>query len=530
MNWNGSMRFGWSSLVFWLAAGPVAAQFERSELGKRLQRFEVQWQQAVAEARAASAQPMQQAVSSFFSLRMERALEKLDEAWCSAAGREPSAWHAAVAAHRITLEPLVVAASAAELSVKFEPAYRVPVAASVEAEVEFLISRAPRARTAAIHPPNQQKNPVPAVPADTDALTPLRTCSWREAIAGVKLPIGDLAEGDYLVHARMTEGEQCFELLPSGWSRIREPGERTQAIQDAAGDLQHEMPAWLRATLADHARLLRRLTAGQLQEIDYPAHQILRLCEQAVADPDEAAKLFFERARCEDLWMTAARQGRQVPLRIRCPSGPLDLPLRGCVFSQPLPVLLLFHGAGGSENMFFETYGAGGAVAAGLERNWLVVATRQGWTGLSLDAAQLLDQLEELFPIDRSKVLLMGHSMGAGQVATQVGLHPRLPRAVAALGGGRPRNPESVASLPWFVAAGSLDFGRSGAVSLSQNLKRAGGQRVVYREYPDVEHMVIVQAALPDVFDFFDAALRDQQPQPPLTLRRDKKASVLGNP
>jgi hypothetical protein len=29
-----------------------------------------------------------------------------------------------------------------------------------------------------------------------------------------------------------------------------------------------------------------------------------------------------------------------------------------------------------------------------------------------------------------------------------------------------------------------------------------------YREYRDVEHMVIVQAALDDVFDFFDRGIK----------------------
>lgn len=199
------------------------------------------------------------------------------------------------------------------------------------------------------------------------------------------------------------------------------------------------------------------------------------------------------------MWLTVAQGRKKVPLRIRTPAN-IDP-------AAPLGVLMLFHGAGGSENMFFETYGAGGAVAAGLQRGWLVVATRQGLTGMSLDAKQILEALQPIFPIDHDQVYFMGHSMGAGQVATQVGLHPTLPRAVAAIGGGgRPRQIEAAAGLPWFIAAGSLDFGKSGAKSLSQSLQRSGGKQIVYREYPNVEHMVIVQAALPDAFEFFDQA------------------------
>jgi acetyl esterase/lipase len=53
------------------------------------------------------------------------------------------------------------------------------------------------------------------------------------------------------------------------------------------------------------------------------------------------------------------------------------------------------------------------------------------------------------------------------------------------------------------VGAGAADFGRPGAAAFAKRLEAAGAA-VDYREYPDVEHMVIVQAALDDVFRFLD--------------------------
>ncbi len=46
-------------------------------------------------------------------------------------------------------------------------------------------------------------------------------------------------------------------------------------------------------------------------------------------------------------------------------------------------------------------------------------------------------------------------------------------------------------------------FRPRGAKSLAKRLEELGGQ-VEYRDYPKVEHMVIVQAALDDVFTFLD--------------------------
>jgi acetyl esterase/lipase len=57
--------------------------------------------------------------------------------------------------------------------------------------------------------------------------------------------------------------------------------------------------------------------------------------------------------------------------------------------------------------------------------------------------------------------------------------------------------------VPWFVGAGEADFGRRGAEGLAARLA-AAGTRVERKLYPDVEHMVVVQAALDDVFAFLD--------------------------
>lgn len=84
-------------------------------------------------------------------------------------------------------------------------------------------------------------------------------------------------------------------------------------------------------------------------------------------------------------------------------------------------------------------------------------------------------------------------------------LHPKLPLAAVALGGGnRVSQAAPLVGIRWFVAAGEEDFGRGGAVQLHQSLTAANVPST-YRVYADVEHMVIVQAAIDDVFAFLDA-------------------------
>ena len=56
------------------------------------------------------------------------------------------------------------------------------------------------------------------------------------------------------------------------------------------------------------------------------------------------------------------------------------------------------------------------------------------------------------------------------------------------------------------VAAGEQDFGRSGARQLHRSLTDAGIQSQ-YKDYPEVEHLVIVQAAIDDSFKFLDDVL-----------------------
>jgi predicted peptidase len=123
---------------------------------------------------------------------------------------------------------------------------------------------------------------------------------------------------------------------------------------------------------------------------------------------------------------------------------------------------------------------------------------------------EIIDELARLYPVDRGRVYLIGHSMGAAHAAAMAGENAELYAGVAALGGGgRIRTLKELRALPFFIGIGAEDFALTGAKTLRKTLEQAGLKTLEYREYQGIEHLCVVQEALPDVFQFFDRAKRE---------------------
>lgn len=453
-------------------AGLAAAETPRAELGKRLRRFERAWQGAAPAQRAAALVPMQAAVKSFFSLRPATAAAHLDDAWLAVLGHGTAAPPERRAiATAVTASPLFADTSCDTLTVTFTPLYALPGADAQHARLRLAIEDAGGATLAS------------------------RDGTWEEAIRSLTWTTGPLPAGDHRLVVEYGAGDARLVVARLGLSRAERLGERLAAIGDSAAETAAAMSPTGRATVAATATLLDNLAASRGQETDYPAARLLSFAEALLAAQDKPARAIAAEARRGDCWVNLCDGRSEVPVRLRAPPDT----------AGPMPVLFLLHGAGGSENMFFDVYGAGRAVELGVERGWLVVAPRQGFFGLPLGIEKMIDVLDEAFAIDRSLIFLVGHSMGAVQATKQTALHPRLVAAAAAIGGGgtAPAG-EAARHVPWFVAAGAADFGRPAALALADKL-RAHGNRVEERVIPDVEHMVVVQAALDDLFAFLDA-------------------------
>jgi predicted esterase len=94
--------------------------------------------------------------------------------------------------------------------------------------------------------------------------------------------------------------------------------------------------------------------------------------------------------------------------------------------------------------------------------------------------------------------------MGASQAVELLQSNAKRFAGAAVLGGGgRIRKADPLKNIPVFVGVGSKDFALGGAKSLHRALEEAGAKST-FKEYPDIEHMIIVRVALPDVFAMFD--------------------------
>ncbi|MEY3458909.1 MAG: hypothetical protein RL215_2066, partial [Planctomycetota bacterium] len=385
----------------------ASAQSSRLELGRRLQRFEIAFEEAPSEQRAAALDPLKKAVNAFFSLRLAEAGKQLDDAWLAVRKplTEPSTLEQAVRGLQLLPEPVCADTSHSGLKLKLTPFYDSPLQPPTDAKLVLKIT-----------------DPAGNTLAET-------TLPLADVSAGTLWDHPQLPPGDHRLHASIEYQSDAFNFPPSTLSRIPNLDQRIQQLQSQATAKSsttdaESSPDALRkdliiATLKSTSAVADALRKNRLQETDYPVLERLTLCEQLAKSPAPPDTLLLQ-ARKSDTWVSLARGNKSVPVRIRAPQ-------QIAPNNQLLPVLFLFHGAGGSENMFFETYGAGRAIREATNRGWLVVAPGQGILGLALDVPDLLNALEPWFPIDRSKIMLLGHSMGAAQVIRQVQKYPKLP-------------------------------------------------------------------------------------------------------
>lgn len=303
-------------------------------------------------------------------------------------------------------------------------------------------------------------------------------------------------EGDLVLDVSLSVG--AGEPVARAVTLARVPGVR-ERLDALAQPLSEEAPALEARTLKARLKLLESLAAGSTEETDFPAARLLVEAEAMSAAAAKGEPWFGAEARGQH-WLSVPVGRRAASVRLLVPSS-YDP-------ARPGPIVVALHGMGGSENMFFDAYGAGLAARLCEERGWLMVAPRVSPLGTSAEA--VLDGLEERLAFDRERVLLMGHSMGAGVGQRLVSKRPEAYRAFVAMGGGSSqRDPAPWSAVPLYATAGERDFGRSGVEALHASLEGSGeaDRRLVIE--PGTEHLLIVAEALPAAFQWLDRVLGD---------------------
>jgi pimeloyl-ACP methyl ester carboxylesterase len=319
----------------------------------------------------------------------------------------------------------------------------------------------------------------------------------RELPVAATIDLADAAAGDRTLTWELRRGDRVLLTRTQGLSLAADASTRLAAIDGAAGERDRQ-PASLEAgTLDLLAGMCAGMTKANAEETVLPGARLLAEAE-ALAAAIAADKPHYTATSLGQFWLRVPTGRSATVVRLQTPEKP---PADGA----RAPLVLALHGAGGSENLFFDGYGDGAIAPRCRERGWFLVAPRLGMMGGG-DLAALVDALAARFPIDPQRVVVVGHSMGAAAAMAATGRAPERFRAVAALGGGGSVPRKDSKAPPFFVGVGSRDFALAGAQRLHAGLQSAGFAATL-REYPDVEHLAIVQIALPDVFAFFDGAL-----------------------
>ncbi len=452
----------------------AAEQIDRYDMGQRLVQLERAWDAHTdAAARARALPVLKLAVPQLLADRAAEAAATLDRSRLLLQSAEPTAaerWAAALLVHpdRRLLDP-----ASGPLAVRILPAYP------------------------AGSPPSGAALRLTIVGADGKPL------SGATNIVVAKLPIDatiatdKLPEGDHTLRVEVLDGDKVLATYSTGISAVPH-------LQDGRN--------WLRTpgrppddngvdgkTLHSLTDLLIALARGSAPETNYPAARLLAEKRELGKSGQE----FYGPQRTGQFWLTLPAASSEVHVRLFVPDAAKT--------GKPLPLVVALHGAGGSENLFFDAYGYGLIARLAQKRGWLVVAPRAGWLfDAAPPAAAIVDELAKIYPVDKQRVYMVGHSMGAMQAVTLAQESPGRFAAIAALGGGGAVTKlEVFKDLPVFIGCGREDFLLGGAKGLAEALEKAGATKVTYKEYPGVEHMLVVQEALPEVFNFFAAAVVD---------------------
>lgn len=160
--------------------------------------------------------------------------------------------------------------------------------------------------------------------------------------------------------------------------------------------------------------------------------------------------------------------------------------------AEPTTVVIALHGAGGSENLFFEGYGGGLAAKEATRRGWVFISPR----ATSAAAADSLAWLREVWKLDPKRIFVLGHSMGGGLALGSGALKPT---ALALFAPAAGTIPDGLATTPIFLAVGKQEM-----AMLATTAQRLRPKVAEFREYSPCEHLMIVADALPDAYRFFE--------------------------
>src|SRR5262245_24250205 len=311
----------------------------RYELGQRLKRFEAEWEKHdKPEARKEALPHIQNLTQQVFAFQFGEVGRSLDLAgFALVSDAEPASSRQWAWSLYAVPEVRVVDGKAKELTVTIKQFYAVNGDKPKGLEIQLWFT----------------DKQITTLKPDKFPLT-------------VKVPLpalGEFKELDRKLYFMVESGKE-IRRTAIGISQVSDLETRLAGLKKTAAGWK-TLDSIEQATVRDRAEQLADFSGGAVPETDIPAGNLLANAETMLD-----GKPFFTPAKHGQFWLSVPLDAKKTaPVRIFVPKG-LDP-------KKPVPVVAL-HGAGGSENLFFEGYGAGQIVKECQKRGWVLIATRGG--------------------------------------------------------------------------------------------------------------------------------------------------------
>lgn len=199
----------------------------------------------------------------------------------------------------------------------------------------------------------------------------------------------------------------------------------------------------------------------------------------------------FER-RIGEVWRVVQAGAMQIPLRLYAPDSVRD--------GKPKGLLIALHGMGGDEAMFFHAYGQGQIRQLADKHGLIVAAPHMDWVIRSPAALDgIIEAVSYTYPLDRSRVYVLGHSLGAMSAAAMAKDNAGKVSAAVCIAGGGPFLGSQEKSPPLRVYAGELDrIVPPARLAKHVDAARGVGLPLELRVVPSQGHTLVVNQVLPE--------------------------------
>ncbi len=279
-------------------------------------------------------------------------------------------------------------------------------------------------------------------------------------------------------------------MIPQGrWERTTEPfsvARRRYLEQlDPVGDSQSKQMFRSRA-----ARLVDRVSStditGHVLDRNKLRQELAMELQSRIKGEDPYVN------RVGDLWFELRPDSGRLPVRLHVPEQVIDR-------SEPAPLLIALHGAGGNEHFFIEGCGNGAIVKLADEHGIIVACPSTYVMASSMEPLEtLIRELSARYSIDQDRIYLLGHSLGGMTAMGLASVRPDMIDGVVAIAGGAPF-PRTAEFPPVLAYAAERDFIVSGdMIETSAKAAKAAGAPVTPRRPDGTGHLTIVIDVLPE--------------------------------